>query len=181
MKSTGQSKKQKAKRIWIPLIVILLIAAGAVWLLLLEPADGSCRSALLTPASRPRRCAKAVLPSPHPGQGRSSPGRSSSLGFSTSGTVAKLNVEVGDVVKQGDVLAVLANLTQLQASVNTAQQDLISVAAGADHAQAEAPPPTWPMRSLPWQGSEGRHRRQIGCRAKGLGALRPEDHRCLLL
>ena len=54
-------------------------------------------------------------------------GQESSLGFSTSGTVAKLNVEVGDVVKQGDVLAELANLTQLQASVNTAQQDLITV------------------------------------------------------
>jgi HlyD family secretion protein len=50
----------------------------------------------------------------------------SDLSFSTTDRVAKVNVAAGDVVKKGDVLAVLENLDQLQSAVSTAEQNLIT-------------------------------------------------------
>ena len=45
------------------------------------------------------------------------PGQEKTLSFTDSGTVAALNVAVGDKVKAGQVLAQLDNLDELQADV----------------------------------------------------------------
>ena len=99
---------------------------GQVWLLLPGASRRQLPLSRLTTGFKTSQVRKGSITISASGAGTLIAGQESSLGFSTSGTVAKLNVEVGDVVKQGDVLAELANLTQLQASVNTAQQDLIT-------------------------------------------------------
>jgi RND family efflux transporter MFP subunit len=48
------------------------------------------------------------------------------LGFGTSGTVAELNVQVGDEVKAGDVLAVQGDREQLEAAVTADQLAVIN-------------------------------------------------------
>jgi len=72
--------------------------------------------------------------------------RSASLTWQTSGTVASVNVEVGDAVHEGDVLMDLtpdsleASVIQAQADLQAAQQDLDDLLAGPtaqDLAQAQ--------------------------------------------
>lgn len=68
------------------------------------------------------------------------------LGFSTSGTIDKINVQVGDSVTEGEVLATLSNIDQLkldiqkqQVAVQTAQKvlDDLQANSAATLAQAE--------------------------------------------
>jgi HlyD family secretion protein len=67
------------------------------------------------------------------------------LSFSTSGILDELNVQVGDLVKSGDVLAKQGNIEQMEAAVVsdrlsllTAQQELEQLYDGAPMAMAEA-------------------------------------------
>ena len=50
------------------------------------------------------------------GSGSLIPGLEVDLGFGASGPVAELNVQVGDVVEAGDILAVAGDLEKLEAS-----------------------------------------------------------------
>jgi RND family efflux transporter MFP subunit len=60
------------------------------------------------------------------GAGALAPGQERALGFSVSGTLAELNVQVGDVVAEGQALARLDNLADLQAEVIAAQEELVA-------------------------------------------------------
>jgi RND family efflux transporter MFP subunit len=67
------------------------------------------------------------------------------LGFGTNGTIAELNVQVGDTVQAGDVLAVQGDRDQLEAavaadqlSVMNAQKTLEELYANADLVSAQA-------------------------------------------
>ncbi len=59
------------------------------------------------------------------GSGTLEAGQEADLSFSTSGTVAELNVKVGDQVEVGKVLARLGNTEGLEANLATAQLDLL--------------------------------------------------------
>ncbi len=59
------------------------------------------------------------------GSGTLIAGKERSLAFSTSGTVAEVNVQVGDLVKQGQELAKLVPSEELQVNLTSAQQDLV--------------------------------------------------------
>lgn len=67
------------------------------------------------------------------------------LGFATPGTIATLNVQLGDVVKKGQVLAVQNGIDQLQLAVQTsqlalttAQQNLATLQSNAAISMAQA-------------------------------------------
>lgn len=60
------------------------------------------------------------------------------LGFSTTGTVASVDVKVGDTVTKGQQLAQLSNLTSLQAKVNSAQTSLLSAKQALEDLQNNA-------------------------------------------
>jgi HlyD family secretion protein len=79
------------------------------------------------------------------GSGSLVAGNSINLSFTTSGVVGTLNVQVGDSVKTGQVLAQLNDLNQIQADIASqqlallqAQQELQSFQAGANVALAQA-------------------------------------------
>ena len=79
------------------------------------------------------------------GIGATIPAAESDIGFTQSGTLAELNVQVGDEVKAGDVLARLGDLEQLEAEVESdrlsllnARQELDDLYDNAGLARAEA-------------------------------------------
>jgi len=79
------------------------------------------------------------------GSGSLIPGREVGLGFGANGPVAELNVQAGDVVEAGDILAVAGEQKQLEAaaasaeiSLLEAQEALDAIYDGADRTTAEA-------------------------------------------
>jgi RND family efflux transporter MFP subunit len=123
MKTTTKSKWSNTKKILIPILIVVLIAAGGFgyffWTQKTTVAAQSTESSVKTSQVRTGSITISVS-----GSGTLIAGRSTDLSFSTTGNVAKLNVQVGDQVKQGDVLAQLDNLDDLQADINSAQQTL---------------------------------------------------------
>ena len=78
------------------------------------------------------------------GSGSLVPGLEVDLGFGTNGPVAELNVQVGDVVEAGEILAVAGDREQLEAAVASdeltaleAQEALDAIFEGADLTVAE--------------------------------------------
>lgn len=129
---SGSTKRPKAKprktnRIWIPILVILLIAAGgAGYYYWNHTQQVKAAAAAATPTLRTATVRRGSISVSVTGSGVLNAGQNNPMTFSTAGTVAKLTVQIGDVVKQGQVLAQLDNLDQLQATVVSAQQDLLS-------------------------------------------------------
>lgn len=127
-----QIKRQKSsnsrkisKKIWIPIAVILIFAAaGAGYYFWVQKTNTVAQAA--TPGYKTTQVRRGSITLSATGTGILVSNLQNSLSFSTSGTVAKVSVQVGDQVKAGQMLAQLDNLDQLQAGVNSAQQDLIS-------------------------------------------------------
>ena len=79
------------------------------------------------------------------GTGNLEAGTLTDVAFSTAGTVAEVNVKAGDEVKQGQILAVLDGLEELQLEVETqtlavasAEKELASLQSSGDRLLAEA-------------------------------------------
>jgi RND family efflux transporter MFP subunit len=116
----------RKKRVWIWGLIILVILAGGgagyyYWTQTTKTAAASTKNTLNT--AQVRRGSIILSAS---GSGTLIAAREAQISFSTSGKVATLNVQIGDQVKQGQVLAELDNKAVLQADLNTAQQNLIS-------------------------------------------------------
>lgn len=135
MKSIRPLVSQKAKkrnfwrRSWPWLVLIALLAGGgAGWYFLAGPGSQKARftamaqggSVLLTTTVQRGDIQVAAT-----GSGTLEAGQEVDLSFSTSGTVAELNVKVGDQVEVGEVLARLGNAEDLEANLATAQLDLL--------------------------------------------------------
>jgi HlyD family secretion protein len=127
MAQNRRPKAKKSNRGWILIVVLLIIAAGAggyyYWT---RVQQSKVVAAEATPAISIATVRRGNITLSATGSGTLSASQSNQLNFPTSGTIARLNVQVGDKVKQGQVLAQLGNLDQLQATVNSAQQDLVS-------------------------------------------------------
>lgn len=123
---TRIDKRSKARKIWIPILVVLLIAAGGLgyfyWKQLQTAQAAAPSEVMSTTTVRTGSILLSVT-----GSGTLDAGQEKNLAFSTSGTVDSVNVEIGDPVKKGDVLAVLSNLSALQDDINAAQIELNSV------------------------------------------------------
>lgn len=127
MRTNRKNMRPKTQRKFvIPLIVVLVIAAagGAYYYFSLRSA--TTVQAASTPTFNTAPVRRGNLTISASGSGTLVAGKQQDLNFATSGTVAKVNVQVGDVVKQGQELAQLGDLTTLQSAVNSAQQDLNS-------------------------------------------------------
>jgi HlyD family secretion protein len=147
---TGHFLKKRT----IALIFCMAVLAAAAWKLIpaAQPAAAqtATQSASAFQTAVVRRGDISVQVS---GTGTLVPARTLDLGFASAGKIARLSVQVGDPVKPGQVLAVLDNLVQLKAAVDTsqlavktAQQALDDLRAGAavrlaqaevDHAAAQ--------------------------------------------
>ena len=107
------------KRIFSTLGAIVLIGAGVTFASTRSQGNSAATQAQTSQVTR------ATLSSMIASSGSASPEASVSLSFGASGTVSKVNVQAGDAVKQGDVLAEL-DTTDLELAVAQAQQGYLS-------------------------------------------------------
>lgn len=131
--------RTKSRSPWIPVlavVILLAIAGGGYYYWTQQKAKAAAQTTQAAfSTSQVRRGDLSVSAS---GSGTLAAGVESALSFSTTGTVAKVNVQVGDQVKKGQALAVLANLDTLQANVDAAQQNLASAQQDLDTLKQQA-------------------------------------------
>jgi HlyD family secretion protein len=142
MKARQQPPKLKPWYLWI--LIGILVIGGAAYTLW-NPAIFSKTAAQPTQAFQITVVRKGNLGNSISGTGTLAASKSSDLSFPVTGTVATLNVQVGDQVKAGQVLASLDNTENLQLAVKnsqlalqTAQQTLDTYTSGADANLAQA-------------------------------------------
>lgn len=127
MKSTAQNKRSKGKRIWIIVLAVLVVVAGglagATFLTNKTSLVSGTTSA--TADYNTTRVKEGSLTLSVSASGTLVPGKERALFFSVDGIVASVDVQVGEEVKEGQVLASLTDLEDLEAEVNGAEQDLI--------------------------------------------------------
>jgi HlyD family secretion protein len=112
--------KARWKLITIVMVVLALVAGGYYgWQIY------STQQAAVAALARVGEVSQTTAVSTVDSSGTVSPIQSSNLSWRTTGTVAQVNVKVGDKVKNGDVLMILDPLSVPQ-SVITAQSDLIT-------------------------------------------------------
>ncbi|MFN8456880.1 MAG: efflux RND transporter periplasmic adaptor subunit [Anaerolineae bacterium] len=129
----------KLKYILMTLIVVVLIGAGGVV---------ACGAGAETPTPAPETASAAKAPEVVSAEAFVVPLKKSELAFEVGGRVASIEVEEGDTVKKGEVLAKLddttiqtqlasanAALAEAQANLAKAQADLANVKAPATQAQ----------------------------------------------
>lgn len=138
MKSTVIRKQNKTRKIWLPIVAVILIAAGAFGYYYWNQQKSAAAQTSADTSYKTSQVRQGSITISTSGSGTLIASRSSDLSFSTSGTVAKVNVQVGSVVKQGDVLAQLDNLTELQTSVTSAMQDLATAQQELDTLKANS-------------------------------------------
>ena len=116
-------KNKKRKRMWvISAIAILVVGSAAAWTFLKPEGGNDVEVAELQTSTT--SVVRGSLTLSTTGTGTLVAGDTMDLSFATSGTVAEINVKVGDVVSEGDVLAVLDDLDLLQVEIDSKQLDL---------------------------------------------------------
>ncbi len=142
-------KSKKRKRMWvISAIAILVIGSAAAWTFLTagrryrdrkhRSNDKHFKSGERFPHSFDNR------------DGDACGWYQMDLSFATSGTVAEVNVAVGDVVSTGDVLAVLDDLDALQVEIEENNWNWMQRRKPYRTCTITAPS-TWLKRSLHWR------------------------------
>ena len=107
------------KRIFVTLGAVALIGLGVTF------ATNRSQTSAAAAETETGQVTRATLSSVIESSGSASPESSITLSFGASGTVEKVNVQLGDLVKQGDVLAELAT-TDLELAVAQAEQSYLS-------------------------------------------------------
>ena len=110
----------KKKRTWIILGIVAVLIGGGVYLATRAQSSQASASQLLANAQTASVLQTTLFTSVD-STGSIMPEAAVNLSFGTSGTVAEVKVEVGDVVQQGAVLATL-DTTDLQYQVTQAEQ-----------------------------------------------------------
>jgi len=110
------------KRIIIFLVVIVLVGAGLAF------ATTRSQASTSTTQTQLGQVTQATLSSVVESSGSVIPKSKITLAFGTSGEVTKVNVQVGDQVKKGDVLAEL-DTTDLELAIAQAEQEYLNVQA----------------------------------------------------
>jgi HlyD family secretion protein len=120
------SQLWKKRKAWILALVVVLIAGSAAFVYL-NNRQNAVRAASAAVSSQPQTtlARRGNLRVSATGAGTLTANQQVDLSFSTSGTVAQLNVKPGDEVKKGDVLARLADTRELEANVASLQAQVI--------------------------------------------------------
>lgn len=134
-----KKKQTKSRKIWIPILIILLLAAGGGVYYYLSQASSASAATVTDTAPKTTTVRSGSITLSATGTGTLIASQETDLSFSTSSVVAQVNTQVGDQVKQGAVLAELDNINDLQASVNSAEQDLLSAQQVLDTLRQNAP------------------------------------------
>jgi multidrug efflux pump subunit AcrA (membrane-fusion protein) len=136
---TGWVRPRKARTFWLVLILVGLVAGGGFGLTYLNQ-----KTAVLAQVTgESKRSTKQVrtgsITTAASGSVTLVASQESSLAFTASGTIAELNVAVGDRVTKGQVLARLDTLDELEAEIKSAGQDLLSAQQELASFKAKAP------------------------------------------
>ncbi len=119
--ASSTSKKNKkfigSKRFWWMTAVVILIAGGVAAYFLMFAETETTASASEEPALQTTKVRRGDLRVSTTGSGSLAAGTEVDLAFSTSGTVGTLAVSVGDEVEEGQLLAALADTSQLEAAL----------------------------------------------------------------
>jgi HlyD family secretion protein len=129
----SKNKPTKTRKIWIPIILILLLAAGATgyyYYTTLTQSQAATAAAASSVQTSTVKTGSITISAT--GTGTLTASQTANLSFSTSSVVASVDVQEGDEVKKGQVLAKLDNIDQLQAKVNIAQQNLVAAQQAVD-------------------------------------------------
>ncbi|MBE0697241.1 MAG: biotin/lipoyl-binding protein, partial [Anaerolineaceae bacterium] len=138
MKPPTNGSRSKARTIWILLILIVLVAGGSFGYFYWNQKTAATAQAT-APSVTTKQVRTGSITLAASGSVTLVASQESSLSFSVSGTVAQLNVTVGDQVKKEQVLAQLDNLNELEADIKTADQDLLSAQQELAVLQSKAP------------------------------------------
>lgn len=123
LREAKELRLMKKKRTWLIVgVVVVLAAVGTV--LVTNNQSRTAQAAALANVQT-GRVSRATLLSTVDSSGSITPESKVTLQFGTSGTISKVNVKVGDHVKQGDVLAELDS-SNLQLQVAQKQQSFLS-------------------------------------------------------
>jgi|WetSurMetagenome_2_1015567.scaffolds.fasta_scaffold79872_2 HlyD family secretion protein len=133
-----KSSQPKSRIIWIVLILVILVAAGGFgyqyWN---QKSSVQVKATQTSYTTKQVRTGNITLGAS--GTVSLVPSQETQLAFTVSGTVAKLNVTVGQKVKKDDILAQLDGLDQLQADIKTAEQNLASAQKDLETLKAQGP------------------------------------------
>ncbi len=119
----NKPRKKSVKKIVIPVIIVLLLAGGAVGYYFYRQTT-TASAATTAPDYNTATVRVGTLEISADGSGTLTPGKTVNLSFPVSGKLAEVNVKMGDVIEQGQVLAKLADITSLQAAVDSANLTL---------------------------------------------------------
>ena len=113
----------KKKRMWIILGIVAVLIVGGVYLAT-RATSGQASTSQSLADSQTAEVVQTTLSTSVESTGSLIPEAELDLSFGTSGTVDEVKVEVGDVVEQGVVLAIL-DTTDLQLKVTQAEQSYL--------------------------------------------------------
>jgi HlyD family secretion protein len=127
---SGKKAKHGALRwkITLPLLLLVLIASAAgywYWSQIASKTSTATTTTTASAATKTNTVKSGDITVSAAGSGTLVASQQTALSFSTTGTIATVNVAVGDNVKKGQVLAQLADLTSLQTNIDVAKQNLI--------------------------------------------------------
>jgi HlyD family secretion protein len=133
------TKQHSKRRIWIPIALLLVLAASGFGYYYWNQGSTTTSASAATPSYKTAVVKRGNISNSASGTGSVVANQQVDLGFSTSGTVATLDVQVGDQVKKGQELATLTGLDTQQTAVNTAKVNLAAAQQGLTTLQQNAP------------------------------------------
>jgi HlyD family secretion protein len=117
--------------------VVVILLAGSAWFYTRGSAFQQ-QSATATPSYYTTAVRQGNIRVAATGAGELTAAAQANLSFATSGTVGELNVKVGDIVTQGQVLAKLKDLDTLKANLSSAELAVLQAQASLSTLQENA-------------------------------------------
>jgi RND family efflux transporter MFP subunit len=132
-------KQRSKRRIWIPIALVLVLAVSGFGYYYYNQGSTTTTASAATPSYKTAVVKRGNISNSASGTGSVVANQQVDLGFSTSGTVDTVTVQVGDQVKKGQELATLTGLDAQQTAVNTAKVNLASAQDALTTLQQNAP------------------------------------------
>jgi RND family efflux transporter MFP subunit len=133
------ARRRRTLIVWAVVVVVLSAGGVSGWYFLLGPGKASNAAAATTTAQTYTATVRqGDLSISASGSGTLAAGQTADLSFSTNGLVTELNVQLGDTVKVGDVLARLASSPSLEAALAEAQLQVLQAQQALDSLQKNA-------------------------------------------